>query len=98
MQGMMFLKSPVDGEIKRLINIELLASAGVDPDNPNATVAFCGVAQIKIDMPFGDFLKQVEQLITDNYRVRLESDAMWHNKRMADTAEIMAAAMHDAHK
>ena len=98
MQTILMLRDTDDGDVKRIINIDLLAAASVSPENPEWTVASCGVFHITIHMPFPKFVQQVEDLIAENYRVAHETNIQWHKKRMSDQEammkEIMAAVTH----
>lgn len=103
MQSIMFLKPPGGGPVDRLINLDLLASASdissvEGREGETGTILIMQGATITMGMPFPEFLKQVEYLIAENYRISNETSAAWHNKRMADTGEMMKSVMEDIHK
>jgi hypothetical protein len=95
MQSMLFLRSTDDGPIDRIINIDLLSTAAPHADNPEWTRLQSGLSDITLHMPFAQFLKQVEHLIAENYRVGTETSARWHKKRMEDSEEMMKSVMKD---
>jgi hypothetical protein len=94
MQSIMFLKSTEDGPVDRLINLDRLATAALDPDTGGTIVIVSG-AQIKIGIKFKDFLAQVEKLIAENYRISNKSYAVWHNKRQQDAEKTMRSVLSD---
>jgi hypothetical protein len=93
MQSILFLRETDDGEINRLINIDLLSAASPSPENLDWTLVICGFATITIHMPFSKFLEHVQTLIAENYRVSSESSIQWHKKRIADTEESLNAVL-----
>ena len=98
MQSILFLRPSEDKEPDRIINIDLLSSASIHPENPEWTRAFVGNCEITMHMTFAQFTEKVQALIAENYRVSNESYVMWHNKRMADQEEMMKSVLGELHK
>jgi len=93
MQSLLFLRATDDGPIDRIINLELMSMAAVDPDNKTGTVVHVGQSIINMGMSFERFREHVERLVAENYRISIESSAQWHKKRMDDIEQIMRSAM-----
>lgn len=93
MQSLLFLKPADDAEIDRVINIDLMSTAYANPEG--GTIAICGNAEIRMSLPFPEFVKKVEFLIAENYRTAHESSIKWHQKRMDDLESVMKDVMKD---
>ena len=96
MQSIMFLRATEDGPVERLINLDQLSTASPSSENPEWTRAICGLSDTTIHMPFAEFVKQVEHLIAENYRISTETSAQWHAKRMADSEKMMKEVLVEA--
>lgn len=94
MQSLMFLKSTDDGPIDRIINIDLISTAYPNPDG-EGTIVIVGNASISMGMPFAEFVKKIEFLIAENYRIGTESSLKWHEKRMADAEKTLKNTLKD---
>jgi hypothetical protein len=98
MQSILFLRDVDDGEVTRLINIDLIVTAAPHQDNPKHTRLLSAGADITLHMPFPRFLEQVEHLIKENYRVSHEASVSWYKKRMDDTANMVLAMVEEFKK
>ena len=95
MQSLLILKPRDDADPDRIINIDLMSTACVSSTNSEWTQVICGYADITLHIPFSEFLKQVQHLIAENYRVSAETSVQWHKKRMADMEAAMKAAINE---
>ena len=98
MQTLLMLRPTDDEPINRIINIELMSTANVDPNDENRTVVYCAGVEIKLGIPFEKFLKSVEHLVAENYRIGNETSIAWHKKRISDQEEMMKTVMKEFHQ
>lgn len=92
MQSILFLRLTDDGPIDRLINIDLLSTAGPNKET-GGTIAVVGNTEIRMGLPFDKFTELVQKLIGDNYKASLERSVYWEEKRKKDSEDMLNRVM-----
>lgn len=94
-QNFLFLKPSENEPIDRIINLDLMSSAFKNPD-PNAkekTIVWVGTGEIKMGMPFDEFLIHVQRLIAENYKLGHDYSLARENERMVALGKVMSDVM-----